>query len=275
MEKQDLDKKILESSRHFEVEGTLTKRQAWERLQSNINFESKAEIIKMPVLKWAASIIVILGISFFALKSAGTQTYISGTDILEIELPDGSAITLDQNSELSFNKFFWSIDRNVILNGHAYFDVETGKTFEVMTRNGSVEVLGTEFNIVEDEEKFEVFCFEGKVSVKSIDQNEILLTEGMATSLVNNNLIDPFAFNKEKIAAWKNGLFYFEQESLSKVFEHLSRYYNVAISVEVPIENKNFSGVFKKAKIQTSMEIVCSSMGLNYELKGNSVIITE
>ncbi|MEQ8520328.1 MAG: FecR family protein [Cytophagales bacterium] len=275
MEKQDLDKKILDSSSHFEVEENLTKMQAWERLRSEIDFEPKTVLMKMPILKWAASIIVILGISFFVLKSAGTQTRISGTDIIEIELPDGSEIILDQNSEISFNKYFWNFDRNVILRGHAYFDVESGNTFEVMTRNGSVEVLGTEFNIVEDEEKFEVFCFEGRVSVKSIHHKEILLSEGMATSLVNNNLVDPFAFNKEKIAAWKNGLFYFEQESLSEVFESLSQYYNIDISVEVPIEGKNFSGVFKKAKIQTSMEIVCSSMGLSYELKENSVTITE
>ncbi len=275
VEKQDLDKKILEASSNFEVPSKLTKSQAWDKLEKKIDFGNTSKVIQMTVLRWAASVAILIGLSFFMLDKLGMEEFVANDDIEEIVLPDGSTITLNQNSSISYNTFFWSLNRNINLTGQAYFDVEKGNTFKVSTRNGEVKVLGTEFDIVESKDKFEVFCFEGKVAVKSNEEAEVFLAAGMATVLENKTLSRPFTFNMEKIAAWKNGLFYFEKESLSSVFLNIENHYKVDIIINTSIEDKDFSGVFKKGDIETVMEIVCSSMGLSYVQKDNKIIVTE
>ena len=66
--------------------------------------------------------------------------------------------------------------------------MEKGTSFRVLTSEGIIEVLGTEFNITVRDNYFEVQCFEGKVKVTSSNtDNETILTQGNALRIVNNN----------------------------------------------------------------------------------------
>jgi len=56
-------------------------------------------------------------------------------------------VVLNSKSTISFNKTDWKNNRQLTLDGEAYFKVEKGSTFTVNTNNGSVTVLGTQFNV--------------------------------------------------------------------------------------------------------------------------------
>jgi len=47
--------------------------------------------------------------------------------------------------------------------GKAYFDVDKGKTFTVKTDLGTVQVLGTRFDVESRDSIFKVVCYEGSV----------------------------------------------------------------------------------------------------------------
>ncbi|MBQ0740845.1 FecR domain-containing protein, partial [Aquimarina celericrescens] len=82
-------------------------------------------------------------------------------------LPDGSFVDLNAGSELTHQRFFWSQNREITLQGEGYFKVTSGTNFTVTTSLGKIEVLGTQFNIKEREKLFEVNCYEGRVKVST------------------------------------------------------------------------------------------------------------
>ena len=85
-------------------------------------------------------------------------------------LPDQSNIILNDGSRISYQEGKWTEDRTVRLEGEAFFSVQKGSTFKVVTPNGTVEVLGTQFNVRAWGEKLYVECYEGKVKVVSQQQ---------------------------------------------------------------------------------------------------------
>ncbi|MEM9931461.1 MAG: FecR domain-containing protein, partial [Bacteroidota bacterium] len=84
---------------------------------------------------------------------------------LEEELPDGSVVYANAVTTLSYSPQEWSSARDVQLKGEAFFEVEKGSNFTVNTPQGTVEVLGTSFNVLAREDIFEVICYTGKVRV--------------------------------------------------------------------------------------------------------------
>jgi len=86
-----------------------------------------------------------------------------------VALPDGSVVLLNQNSELEYQKEFG--DRQVTLQGEAFFKVHKAEVpFVVNTSNGQITVLGTSFNVKEDEKQLEVEVETGSVELKVKDQ---------------------------------------------------------------------------------------------------------
>lgn len=87
-----------------------------------------------------------------------------------VELPDGSIVILDKGSTLDYPKTFnGSKTREVILNGHAYFDVTShpGQPFIVKTGKLTTTVLGTSFDINTRNQAVAVRVITGKVKVEN------------------------------------------------------------------------------------------------------------
>lgn len=275
MEQSKEEIRILEHSAAYKVPSTISREEAWDRISDKIGENNKTRSLFFNTMKWAASITLLITAAVFILYIAG-QKQISNLEenFMEFELPDGSKVALNTESSISFNSILWSFDRGVDLEGIAFFEVEKGSVFSVHTQNANVEVLGTKFNIYSSNKKFKVACYEGKVRVSSPEtEQKVILTQGLATQLLNKELTNPYLFNKDKELAWKNGLFYFEKESLSEVFDEIMDHYNVLIEYDDDLSNEKFSGVFNQGELNNVMEIVCSSMGLKYEIQKEKIII--
>lgn len=109
----------------------------------------------------------LLGILLFLLLSACTTTVTKQTsnnyDV--IELPDGSTVYLNKYSSISYPENF--NDRNVVLEGEAFFSVVTGNSvFEVSAVDSKISVTGTAFNVKENSDGVEVQVSEGNVELK-------------------------------------------------------------------------------------------------------------
>lgn len=129
-------------------------------------------------LSVAASLLVLMGL-FYYLWGAGEiwgqkeKIYRTGFgERSEIELDDGSLVTLNANSILHW-KEGWnkSKERKVALEGEAFFKVkkQNGIPFTVHTSDVAVEVLGTSFNVDNREAKTKVYLDEGRVNLKLND----------------------------------------------------------------------------------------------------------
>ncbi len=148
-----------------------------------LNNAKKTKKKNFPWLKMAAGFAIIMGIVLVLRTFAGTKTndFVQSTGVNEvesIEMLDGSVISLNETSQLTFYPHIKS-ERRVKLSGEAFFDVarDESKPFLVETNNAIISVLGTSFTIktTENNETF-VFVKSGKVKVSSKDnkQSEIL-----------------------------------------------------------------------------------------------------
>ena len=124
-----------------------------------------------PNLTVAASIAIILGIFLYNPQKIYTSNY---GEQISVTLPDGSEMILNAKSIASFDKSSWNVNREVSLKGEAFFKVKKGGKFTVVTDNGNISVLGTQFNVQSQDSFFEVTCFEGKVKVQSNTAKKIL-----------------------------------------------------------------------------------------------------
>ncbi|MEQ8359947.1 MAG: FecR domain-containing protein [Cytophagales bacterium] len=241
-----------------------------------LEYESKksgsGRVVSLPFVRKypmaiAASISLLLVALYFSVRLFIPNEVITQlAQYKTVELPDHSKITLNADSKVEYNPVSWYWDRRVSLEGEAYFEVEKGSDFIVSTKSGKVRVLGTSFNVKDRANQFRVDCKTGKVEVAVDDQKIILVkNESAELNVLNNNLAK--IINKNNyVATWKKGYFSFDSESLASVIEELERQYNIEIDLRAE-KDYLFTGYFPISNIDSSLETVCSALGLSYSFQ--------
>ncbi len=189
----------------------------------------------------------------------------------EVKLPDGSTATLNALSSLDFSPKTWTDDRYVVLEGEAYFKAKKGKTFTVRTEQGTVEVVGTVFNVYARGEELEVKCAEGRVQVINPEGTErVLLKKGEQVTVLRGQMQDRqgLAFYPN----WFKGESAFRSAPLGRVFEEMERQYGVLVLAD-SLGERSFSGKFVHKDLKKALKMVCDPMKLKYEVRGDTVLV--
>ena len=95
----------------------------------------------------AASLLIIAGWFLFSRLNSEVLFQTANGERTQGALPDGSTFVLNADSRLSYDKNNWGTARKISLTGEAFFSVQKGAVFSVETPTGSVQVLGTKFNV--------------------------------------------------------------------------------------------------------------------------------
>ncbi|RZJ71471.1 FecR family protein [Flavobacterium sp.] len=203
----------------------------------------------------AASIVLLLGVGYWLTFAQSAQFRTGYAQFQNITLPDGSLVTLNSDASLNFRKFSWEHNRNLNLEGEAWFRVAKGEKFSVYTPTGIVSVLGTQFNVKSRDGKMEVACFEGKVSVDQLGKN-VILTKGESLVIANGEWIESQVSEAEP--NWMNRKISFNSASLHEMTAELQRVYNIRIDSKLHIE-QTFTGVLPADNLETALQIVESA----------------
>ena len=242
------------------------------RIQSKTKKKSKVISLKRSVVfKIAASFAVLVAISYFIFN---TNQITLKTDFAEnksFTLPDESKVILNAVSAITYKKSFIK-DRALKLNGEAYFSVKKGSSFTVNTSQGSVQVLGTKFNVKNREKAFNVFCYEGRVEVKS-GSDKIVLTKGEGVKLIANNTLIKIDNINEPL--WLQNESYFNEEIYSEVLAELERQFNVKINSNAINTNVLFTGGFRKNDLDSAIKSITLPLNINYQIKDNEIILSK
>lgn len=170
-----------------------------------------------------------------------------------LQLPDGSKISVNASSTIRYPLQFDREKREVELDGEAYFEVKqmvkNNKTipFIVKTREQTLKVLGTSFNINSYSDQIETTLVEGKVELSYPNSKGRLLNPNQQSRYNSKDEsfdikdVDPFY-----TIAWKNGNFAFENASLNTVMKDLERWYDVEVDYRGNISKIRFSGTISK-----------------------------
>ncbi|WP_075340456.1 FecR family protein [Tenacibaculum agarivorans] len=217
----------------------------------------------------AASLLLFFGLFQFLNTN---ETYTTGFgEQLAVVLPDGSKVQLNSDSSLKFNKGSWDNNRKVELEGEAYFKVQKGSQFKVETVEGTVSVLGTQFNVNQHKNFLEVQCFEGKVKVERND-NEVILVRGEAVRQIKDQTLEKWNFINTA-PTWKMFESSFTNTPLRYVVENLIKTYGVTVVTDNIDLNKRFSGSYPTRNITVALETITTSMNLTYNLNNKKVVL--
>jgi transmembrane sensor len=188
-----------------------------------------------------------------------------------IELPDESSVSLNAKTILAFNKKSWKNKRNVDLEGEAFFKVAKGSKFNVITKSGKVSVFGTQFNVKQRDQYFEVVCYEGLVGV-TYNSQLTKLNAGDSFLIIDGKLI--VKEKESKITpSWLNNESQFVSLPYKEVLAEFERQYNVTVVTKNIDVNQLFTGSFSHNNIDIALQSISLPLHLNYSKNNNTITL--
>jgi len=199
----------------------------------------------------------------------------------KVILSDGTKITVNSGSRIRYPYVFGESSRVVELDGEAYFEVAHNKSkpFFVKTSGATVKVTGTKFNVCNyRDDIFEhVTLEEGSVEVNKGD-SVYKLIPGMQFYLDKQKLmVKTKTVDSELFTSWKNGMFRFQNMTLSQLTKQMHRWYNVQFVFKTPeCKDLRFTGAFERnSNFAEFVKIIESTTQVQFSLRGKTIYISK
>lgn len=187
-------------------------------------------------------------------------------------LEDGTVITLNKNSRLSYSDKYGKDSRNVKLEGEAYFEVakDSNKPFQVEMNGASITVLGTHFNVKADAESDDITAtlVEGSIRFEGAKQNIVMTPNQQLTFNRSTNKVDVKEIDTETFTAWKDGLLKYKSIPFIELIENLKDIYQVEIRIDderLADPSITVSGTFdQKQSIEQILKVISCSLPVQW-----------
>lgn len=224
----------------------------------------------------AAAITLIVGI-WFGLRPAPEPAWTATATVGQHpqgQLPDQSTYMLNAGSRLAFDAANWADNREVQLEGEAYFSVEKGTTFTVSTAHGAVQVLGTRFNVRDRDGSLMVSCHSGKVAVKNQAGKVIAtLTPQQGVRLKGEQFI-PFELMDQEVPSWTQGRTEMSKATAPAIVAELARQYDIEVEAKGLNTQQLYGTTFPHDELKSALEIVAKNLELSYTLDPSTKKVT-
>ncbi len=195
-----------------------------------------------------------------------------------ITLPDGSRAWLNAASSITYPTAFTGNERPVSISGEVYFEVvkDTRRPFKVKVNdNTEVQVLGTSFNVkaYAGDASINTTLLEGSVRLSAFQQTQ-MLSPGQQTMVSRNGNIQLINnADIQKIMAWKNGLFNFQDESLEEVMKQLERWYDIEVKYIGDPPRKKFFGELGRDLTLSQVIETLQEIGIQFHIEGRTLVV--
>ena len=237
------------------------------------------KIQPLTLSKIAASILLVcLAGWVLTLVLNKSEEFVAVDTIREIQLEDGSTVWLNKHSKLVVSADFNESAREVTLEGEAYFEVEHNpeKRFTVNSPNVQTQVLGTKFNVRNNEKKnVQVIVTEGKVSVASPEQALLIVKDESAFYWAERKSLLKEERADQNQLAWKTGVIRFNGIYLSHACRLLSEHYGTEVIAAENIKEYQITSVIDNLTLDQAIEVVALTLDLHVEKKDNQVILSK
>lgn len=249
----------------------LNKEEGYKRLVSRRTRTRTITWYQTNVFKMAAVFLLLAAaLTWFFVLNGPDVTYETGiAETQEIKLPDGSVVHLGASSSLSYNKEVWERRRDLKLSGTGHFDVTHGTPFKVHFQQGTVEVLGTSFEIKSQKKFASVTCYDGRVSVQARDTT-VVLTRGRGASVSHNKGWRIFDSQDD---TWSPNITRFHSAPLSAVFKSMEMQFGIKIKAGDVDLTRTFTGSYTNGDVELALKMVCDPMNINYDNNENTVTL--
>lgn len=252
-------------------------------------FENR--IKRKPVLfswwKYAAAgiIISLLSVNLYYLIRPGKSGTMNMIEVpkgqsITLTLSDGTRVWVNSESKFTYPSAFTPDNRNVQLEGEAYFEVTRNEKSPFIVQSGllNIKVLGTKFNVeAYPEETTVVSLVEGSVEVKTADNRHQLTLKPNEQAF--SSQLGELEFKKstdtDLHAQWRSGEMYFENKRLKDITKTLERKYNTPIVIaDRNLENEIFNcHTQANATLEQVLNLLKETRKIDYKIKKDSIYI--
>jgi ferric-dicitrate binding protein FerR (iron transport regulator) len=293
---------------------------AWQKLKKKINPALSRRKFIFEFSKIAAVFILafLLGYLFLYLRNEQAENKEAHRFVITevpygsksvISLPDGSRVWINAGSKITYSIDFNKKDRNVALEGEAYFDIVTDRKrpFFVESSGIKVKATGTQFNVRAylDEEFIETTLVEGEISVmKAVVDNEkeIVLHPNQKLTIYKDKVSLSTKPSKEKqssqhgprtekklqvkkielesnvstevYTSWKDKEWVIYKEKLGTLARKLERRYNVQIFFNDDfVEDFSYTGTLQDENLKEVLDVMSLTSPICYKLEDKTVRI--
>ncbi len=250
----------------FKQEANIDKKTeaTWLRVEQSISTKSLGTqkpnvIMRYLYMAGAIAASLIVGFILFKPSSSFVVQDKEGTYALA-----GSSCVLGSQSSIEYDISVWENERSVTLNGQASFKVNKGSPFKVLSEEGTVSVLGTEFNVDARGGHFYVAVDEGLVAVSSQLHEQLLeANQGYARNAqLTENFIEMFGSRKNAPITM-----HFQNTSLTQIIAVLEWQKGIRINLADTNEQQRFTGFYvANEKLDVILNIITWPLNLKYEI---------
>jgi transmembrane sensor len=274
----DQIKDPLEAINGTYIDWGKSKEQIWMEMERKME-SSTPTTVRVMFSPWmriaiAAVFILLVGFSVFMQLYKKTITVPSGQHN-NIYLPDHSSVEMNAQSTISYKPLLYKFSRNVKFEGEAFFEVQKGRKFEVISNHGKTDVLGTSFNVYSRNNNYEVTCVTGNVKVMETRNSKTVILQPGQKAIVNleGMLVVQSDLNVNQALSWLDNKLNFTSVPLKKVFEEIGRQYGVRINIPENLDSIYTGTFYIDAPVEQTLDLVCKPFHLTYTLKSKDEYI--
>jgi ferric-dicitrate binding protein FerR (iron transport regulator) len=274
----------LASTAHVDEQG------AWERFQHRVQegsfhtenprvWSMKSSLMRAAII--TGVIVTIAALTYFLFhNNPGTvvsmATIQATNNVKSDSLPDGSVVTLNKHSQVSFPEQFTGGKRVLQLNGEAFFHVKPNKKkpFEVHTNNVTITVVGTSFNVRSRGDTTEIIVETGIVEVATEKQTVVLKAGQKAITGITESILQKQTNTDQLYNYYRSRKFVCEETPLWKLVEKLNEAYDVQIVFENDaLRNMPLTTTFDNEPLDNILNIIKSTFNISVAKEKGKIIL--
>jgi len=187
-------------------------------------------------------------------------------------LADGSEVHLNSGTEVTLSLSLKGSSREITISGEAFLRVapQAGRPFLVHTPHGTVQVLGTSFNVnTYDSGVVKVALVEGKVQFAGVS-----IQPGKEAVYTVDKGVQVRAFDEDETLGWQEGKYYFSDATLREIVNVLPRWYGTNVLIDNPqLAGEHFAGMMDRSKpITAFLDNLVSARKIRYYFDNEGVL---
>ncbi len=254
------------------------------RLRQSINEKKQGKIIPMRrrFLYWSAAAVVVISLAvamnyIFYSQPKIKEVASNYGEIKKDKLPDGTEIILNANSNITLGKNWKEgSPREVWVKGEVFFHVKKTShrdKFIVHTNAFDIEVTGTSFNVINEEDKSSVILKEGSVKIHRNGLDDIIMKPGDFVQFANNGL-EKKKIVKDDYLAWTQNKLVFDNTNIADVAGMIHDHYGIEVRISGDnIEQKTITGIMPNDNLQVLLDALEATQEFTIKREPHLIII--
>jgi len=253
---------------------------AWEKFRQRIHSPVKKPVVYVTWLRTAAVFLIIAAISlisYLVISSGPVKqlALVSDEQVVTDTLSDGSVITLNKASSLTYPSRFKGNSRSVALKGEGFFSIspDKQKPFIITVDSIQVTVVGTSFNIKEDNTQTEIVVETGIVTVTT-PGSSIRLTAGEKTVITASGKLEKEKVSDKLYNYYRSKEFVCDDTPLSKLVEVINRAYDAHIIIgRDELRNLPINTTFYNESLDQVLNVISLTFDIQVNKNGDTIIL--